>query len=246
MLILQLFLIVAAIPLMILTAVMEDRELAGKQLARLSRSLIEAQEEERKRIAREVHDDYSQRLAMLAIDVQKLADEIGDSSPGTSHQLVNCYQRISELSADMHSLSHQLHSSTLESLGLIAGIKGFCREFAEAEHVQVDFTHENVPRSIPGDVALCFFRIVQEGLRNVKRHSGIEKANVHIEWSGESLHLAVYDEGKGFDLRTPPAGGGIGIWSMRERLRLSGGRLQIQSHQMQGTKIDAWLPLRIE
>ena len=246
MLILQLFLIVAAIPLMILTAVVEDREFAGKQLARLSRSLIEAQEEERKRIAREVHDDYSQRLAMLAIDVQKLAAEIGDSSPGTSHQLVNCYQRISELSADMHSLSHQLHSSTLESLGLVAGIKGFCREFAEAEHVQVDFTHENVPRSIPGDVALCFFRIVQEGLRNVKRHSGIEKANVHIEWSGESLHLAVYDEGKGFDLRTPPAGGGIGIWSMRERLRLSGGRLQIQSHQMQGTKIDAWLPLRIE
>jgi len=102
------------------------------------------------------------------------------------------------------------------------------------------------PRTIPGDVALCLFRIVQEGLRNVKRHSGTEKANVRIEWSGESLHLTVYDEGKGFDVGSPPVGGGIGIRSMQERLRLLGGRLQIQSHPMQGTRIDARLPLKIE
>jgi signal transduction histidine kinase len=246
MLVLQLFLIFAATPFMILTAVVEDRRLAGEQLARLSRRLIEAQEEERKRIARDVHDDYSQRIAMLAIDVEGLAGKVGDSSQGTKQQLVNFYQRLSELGTDMHSLSHQLHSSTLENLGLVAGIRAFCREFAETEHVQVDLTHENVPSSIPGDVALCLFRIVQEGLRNVKRHSGTEKANVRIEWSGESLHLTVYDEGKGFDLGTPPVSGGIGIWSMQERLRLLGGRLQIQSHLMRGTRIDAWLPLKIE
>ena len=235
MLVLQLFLIFAATPFMILTAVVEDRRLAGEQLARLSRRLIEAQEEERKQIARDVHDDYSQRLALLAIDVENLAKKVGDSSQGTKQQLINVYQRLSELGTDMHSLSHQLHSSTLENLGLVAGIRGFCREFTETEHVQVDLTHENVPSSIPGDVALCLFRIVQEGLRNVKRHSGTEKANVRIEWSGESLHLTVYDEGKGFDLGTPPVGGGIGIWSMQERLRLLGGRLQIQSHLMRGT-----------
>jgi len=246
MLVLQLFLIFAATPFMILTAVVEDRKLAGEQLTRLSRRLIEAQEEERKRIARDVHDDYSQRLALLAIDVENLAEKVGDSSQGTKQQLVNFYKRLSELGTDMHSLSHQLHSSTLENLGLVAGIRAFCREFAETEHVQVDFTHENVPRSIPGDVALCLFRIVQEGLRNVKRHSGTEKANVRIEWSGESLRLTLHDEGKGFDLGTPPVGGGIGIWSMQERLRLLGGRLQIRSHLMQGTRIDAWLPLKIE
>jgi signal transduction histidine kinase len=243
---LQLFLIFAATPFMILTAVVEDRKLAGEQLARLSRGLIEAQEEERKRIARDVHDDYSQRLALLAIDVENLAGKVGDSSQETKQELFDFHQRITGLGIDLHSLSHQLHSSTLESLGLVAGIRAFCREFAETEHVQVDFTHENVPRGIPGDMALCLFRIVQEGLRNVKRHSGTEKANVRIEWSGESLHLRVYDEGKGFDSGTPPVGSGIGIWSMQERLRLLGGRLQIQSQVMQGTRIDAWLPLKIE
>jgi len=246
MLALQLFLIFAATPFMILTAVVEDRKLAGEQLARLSRTLIEAHEEERKRIARDVHDDYSQRLTLLAIDVENLAHKVGDSSPGTKQQLVDFHRRLRELGTDMHSLSHQLYSSTLETLGLVAGIRGFCREFAETEHLQVDFTHENVPGSIPGDVALCLFRIVQEGLRNVKRHSGTEKANVRIEWSGGNLHLTVYDQGKGFDVGTSPAGGGIGIWSMQERLRLLGGRLQIQSHLMQGTRIDAWLSHKIE
>jgi signal transduction histidine kinase len=246
MLLLQLFLIVAAIPLMILTAVVQDRKLAGEQLVRLSRSLIEAQEEERKRIARDVHDDYTQRLAMLAIDVETLAEKVEDSSHETKQELLNFHERIRDLSTDMHSLSHQLHSSTLESLGLVAGIRGFCGEFAETEDVQVDFTHENIPRQIPGDVALCFFRIVQEGLRNVKRHSGSEKANVRIEWSRQGLHLTIYDEGTGFDLGTNPPGGGIGIWSMQERLRLLGGRFQINSHLNLGTRIEAWLPLKIE
>jgi len=246
MLALQLFLTFAATPFMILAAVVEDRRLAAGQLASLSGRLIEAHEEERKRIARDVHDDYSQRLAMLAIDVESLTEKVGDSSVETKQELLDFYQRISELGADMHSLSHQLHSSTLESLGLVAGAKVFCEEFAYTEHIQVDFVHENVPRSIPGDVALCLFRIVQEGLRNVKRHSGADKANIRIDWSGENLHLTVSDRGKGFDSVTPTAGGGIGIWSMKERVRLIGGRFEIQSHPMQGTRIDAWLPFKSE
>jgi signal transduction histidine kinase len=243
---LQLFLIFAATPFMILTAVVDDRKLAAEKLAGLSRRLIEAQEEERKRIARDVHDDYSQRLAMLAIDVEKLGDTVGDTAPGTKQQLGEFFDRISELGADLHSLSHQLHSSTLETLGLVAGAKAFCQEFAEREHVQVDFVYENVPPNIPGNVALCFFRIVQEGLQNIKKHSGADKANVRLECSGGTLHLTISDPGKGFDLGIPPVGGGIGIWSMQERLRLLGGRLQIQSHLLQGTKIDAWLPLKID
>jgi signal transduction histidine kinase len=231
---------------MILTAVVEDRMLAGEKLTRLSGRLIEAQEEERKRIARDVHDDYSQRLAMLAVDVQQLSENVGDSSQETKELLVELFERIRELGADMHSLSHQLHSSTLERLGLVVGVRAFCTEFAEAEHVQVDFAHANVPPSVPGDAALCLFRIVQEGLRNVKRHSGAGNANVRIERSGGNLHLTVSDHGKGFDLGALPVGGGIGLWSMQERLRLLGGRLQIQSHLMQGTRIDAWLPLKID
>jgi signal transduction histidine kinase len=243
---LQLFLISAATPFMMLTSVVEDRKLAGEQLETLSGRLIEAQEEERKRIARDVHDDYSQRLAMLAIDVEKLAEELGDSSQRSKQQLREFYERISELGADMHSLSHQLHSSTLESLGLVAGIRTFCDEFTVIEQVQVEFTYENVPRDIPGDAALGLFRVVQEALRNVKRHSGAEKANVRITRSDGSLHLKVSDNGKGFDVGSPPVGSGIGIWSMQERLRLLGGRLKVRSHRMQGTRIDAWLPFKIE
>ena len=243
---LQLFLISAATPFMMLTSVVEDRKLAGEQLETLSGRLIEAQEEERKRIARDVHDDYSQRLAMLAIDVEKLAEELGDSSQRSKQQLREFYERISELGADMHSLSHQLHSSTLESLGLVAGIRTFCDEFTVIEQVQVEFTYENVPRDIPRGAALCLFRVVQEALRNVKRHSGAEKANVRITRSDGSLHLKVSDNGKGFDVGSPPVGSGIGIWSMQERLRLLGGRLQVRSHRMQGTRIDAWLPFKIE
>ena len=246
MLSLQLFLIFAATPFMILTAVVQDRRLAGEQLETLSGRLIEAQEEERKRIARDVHDDYSQRLAMLAIDIEQLAEKLGESSPETKQELREFYERISELGADMHSLSHQLHSSTLESLGLVAGVRAFCEEFEVIEKVQVEFAYENVPRTIPGDAALCFFRIVQEGLRNVKRHSGADKANVRIEWSDGTLHLRVSDGGKGFDVESPPVGSGIGIWSMHERLRLLGGRFQIRSYPMQGTRIDAWLPVQVD
>src|SRR5215470_1149411 len=118
---LQLFLIFAATPFMILTSVVEDRKRAGEQLETLSGRLIGAQEEERRRIARDLHDDYSQRLAMLAIDVQKLAEELGDSR--SKQQLRDFHERISELGTDMHSLSHQLHSSKLEILGLAASVK---------------------------------------------------------------------------------------------------------------------------
>ena len=246
MLALQLFLIFAAIPFMILTAVVEDRKLAGERLALLNYRLIEAQEEERKRIARDVHDDYSQRLAMLAIDIEELEEKVGDTSQETKQQLDVLYERICELGADMHSLSHQLHSSPLESLGLVAGVRAFCEEFAVMEHVQVDFAHENVPRSIPADAALCLFRVVQEGLRNMKRHSAANKANVRIEGSSGNLHLTVSDQGKGFELGAPTVGGGIGIWSMQERLRLLGGRLELTSHSKQGTRIDAWLPIKVE
>src|SRR5262245_33003949 len=207
---LQLFLIFAATPFMFLTAVVDDRKLAGERLTSLSGKLIEAQEEERKRIARDVHDDYSQRLAMLAIDVENLAAMLGDSSQESKQELHEFYERISELGADMHSLSHQLHSSTLASLGLVAGVRAFCEEFEVIEKIQVDFAHENVPSSIPGDAALCLFRLVQEGLRNVKRHSGADKARVRIEWSEGNLHVTVSDHGKGFDVEFPPVSSGIG------------------------------------
>jgi len=222
-----------------------ERKLAEDALARLSGQLIEAQEKERKRIAREIHDDYNQRLAVLAIDIERLAQNVEEVSAVGGQQLHELFYRVSDLSVDLHSLSHRLHSSTLEGLGLVAGVKAFCTEFTEQNGIQIDFAHDNVPRGIPGDVALCIFRIAQEALRNIKRHSGANSAEVRLEWIGEKLHLSVADRGKGFDSNKPSLHRGIGIQSMEERLRVLGGRLEIYSRPMQGARIEAWLPFKV-
>jgi PAS domain S-box-containing protein len=222
-----------------------ERKWAEEALASLSGRLIETQDEERKRIAREIHDDYSQRVAMLALDLEQLAEDVGDSSGETSQKFHELFDLVSELGADLHSLSHRLHSSTLESLGLLAGLEAFCKEFAEQQGMQVDFAHEDVRRSVPADAALCMFRITQEALRNIKKHSGANRAEVRLEQLGGRLHLSVSDCGRGFNSNKPPAERGIGIHSMEERLRLLGGKLEIQSRPMEGTRIDAWLPLKM-
>jgi len=222
-----------------------ERKMAEEALASLSGRLIDAQEEERKRIAREIHDDYNQRLAMLAMEVEELADQVGDSPVEAGPIFHEIWNQIGELGSDLHSLSHRLHSSTLESLGLVAGMKAFCEEFAEQQEIQVDFAHENVPRGIPADAALCLFRVTQEGVRNIKRHSGACKAEVRLEASGKKLHLSIADRGRGFDVNKHSPSGGIGIRSMEERLRSLGGQLEISSRPMEGTRINAWLPLKV-
>jgi PAS domain S-box-containing protein len=221
------------------------RKIAEEALTTLSGRLIEAQEEERRRIAREIHDDYQQRLAMLAIDLEELEAQIDNSTVDVSKRLRELWNHVSELGADLHALSHSLHSSTLERLGLVAGVKAFCEEFSDQQEIRVDFAHENIPHSIPGDVALCLFRIMQEGIRNVKRHSGTDEAEVRLEGLGEKLHLSVSDRGRGFDCNGGPRSGGIGIRSMEERLRLLGGYLEIHSRPLEGTRIDAWLPFKV-
>ncbi len=122
-------------------------------------------------------------------------------------------------SAQTCTLCHtgRLHSSTLDSLGLVAGVKAFCKEFAEQQEIQVDFADENVPSGVPGDVALCLFRIVQEGLRNIKRHSGADEAGVRLERLGKTLHLFVTDQGRGFDTQKRSAAGGMGFIEERSR-----------------------------
>ncbi len=222
-----------------------ERKMAEEALASLSGRLIAAQEEERKRIAREIHDDYNQRLAMLAMDLEEVADQVGDSPVGAAPKIHRIWNQIGELGADLHSLSHSLHSSTLESLGLAAGVKAFCAEFADQQQMQVHFAHANIPHPIPADRALCLFRITQEGLRNIKRHSGTNRAEVRLEWTDEKLHLSVADWGDGFDANTRSSQGGIGIRSMEERLRSLGGHLEVHSRPMEGTRIDAWLPFRV-
>jgi PAS domain S-box-containing protein len=221
------------------------RKHAEEALASLSGHLIEAQDEERKRIAREIHDDYSQRVALLGVSLEQLAENVGDSSAEARQKVHELLNRVEGLASDLHALSHRLHSSTLESLGLVAGLRAFCVEFSDQQGIQVDFANERVPHGIPGDATLCIFRVAQEALRNVKKHSGANRAVVRLEWASDRLHLSVSDLGKGFDSSKPSAEHGIGIRSMEERLRLLGGQLEIQSLLMEGTILDAWLPFKL-
>ena len=222
-----------------------ERKMAEEALIYLSGRLIESQEEERRRIAREIHDDYNQRLAVVAIDLEELAENVGNADVGAGQHLHELWNQVCELGADLHVLSHRLHSSALENLGLVAGARAFCEEFADQQEIHVDFTYDNVPSGISGDVALCLFRILQEGLRNIKKHSGADWAEVRLEVADGKLHLSIADHGKGFDSKVRSSRGGIGIRSMEERLRLLGGNLQIHARPMEGTRIDAWLPFTI-
>lgn len=220
-----------------------ERKMTEETLSQTSRRLIEAQEEERRRIAREIHDDYNQRLAVIAIDLEALAEKVERSDVEASEKLHQLWNGVNELGKDLHDLSHRLHPSTLENLGLVAGIRSFCEEFADQHEMQLNFIHNHVPQGISEDAALCVFRVVQESLRNVKRHSGADRAEVLLEGKARKLHLSVTDLGRGFNTKDRVRHGGIGIRSMEERLRVLGGTLEVHSSPMEGTMVEAWLPM---
>ena len=184
---------------------------ARNEQMRLSGMLINAQEDERARLASELHDDFSQRLAVLSLGLETTADIIPESATEANRQLHELMNSASELGADLHTMSHRLHSSTLERLGLVAGVAAFCKEFTAHQGIQVVFSHEDVPRSVSPDVALCLFRIVQEGLRNVKKHSGAGNAQVQLEGVNGAIHLLISDKGQGFDLKEVTDGRGLGL-----------------------------------
>jgi signal transduction histidine kinase/ABC-type uncharacterized transport system substrate-binding protein len=221
-----------------------QRKQEERERLALSGQLIHAQEEERSRLARELHDDFNQRLAMLAVDLESASQMIADSPLDAKERLRDLWNRAAELGDDLHSLSHRLHSSTLESLGLILGLSSLCHEFTEQQGIQIDFAHENISRGINPDVALCVFRIVQEALRNVKKHSGANRAEVCLRAEDDQLYLSVSDAGIGFDNQQRSNHAGLGIRSMEERLRLLGGRIDIVSQNNRGTTLNVLLPCK--
>jgi signal transduction histidine kinase len=209
----------------------------------LSGMLITAQEKERSRLAAEIHDDFSQRLALLALGLENAEEAIGTSPGEAVRQVHNLLNSASELGEDLRTLSHRLHSSTLEALGLVPGVGALCKEFASQQGIEIDFLSDNIPRSVRPDAALCLFRIVQEGLRNLRKHSGATKAEVRLRRAGDRLLVSVSDEGVGFDVRQLGKKEGLGVRSMEERAHLLGGRFEIRSEPGKGTRIEAWVPL---
>lgn len=216
---------------------------ARDEQTRLSGLLINAYEEERKRIASELHDDFSQRLALLSIGMESAVELVRHSDQEATQQLHELVNSANDLSSDLHDLSHRLHSSTLERLGLVLGVKALCKEYSSQQGVHIDFWHEDEVPSVPSPIALCFYRVVQEALRNIKKHSGASTARVRLAFADDELHLSITDEGAGFDIREPSQKDGIGIFTMGERSRHIGARFDIRSEPGKGTQIDVWKQL---
>jgi signal transduction histidine kinase len=243
MLSLQLFLIFASISFMVLTALVEDRKIAGERLANLSRGLIEAQEKERTRIARELHDDIGQRFALLSIALEQLKEKSIRYGPEDQMPIDKISEDVSDMASDIQSLSHRLHSSKLEYLGLVAAIKMFCQEFAQRQNIQIEFRSNHVPDMLRYEVSLCLFRVLQESLQNSAKHSGARNLEAQLWASSGQIHLTVRDSGRGFDVGTVNRSTGLGLISMRERLKSVGGALSIESQNGNGTTIHARIPL---
>jgi signal transduction histidine kinase len=218
-----------------------QRKEAEQERLELAGRLINAQEQERSRLARELHDDFSQRLAMLALEFEGAEKMIQESA--TREALHRLFNQLSELGADLHSLSHRLHSSTLETLGLTAGVGSFCVEYAAQHAIEINFVHKDVSKSIHPDITLCLFRIVQEGLRNVSKHSRASKVDVLLKGSVDAISLTLSDNGVGFELSNSLASDGIGLRSMRERARMLRGKFEVISQPMQGTQIAVIVPI---
>ena len=219
-----------------------DMELAEAQRG-VSRRLIEAQEKERIRIARDLHDDFGQRLALLTIELELLQQNSPDLPAEVRSRMGELRRQTSEIATDIQSLSHELHSSRLEYVGIVAAMRGFCQEFGEQQKVEIDFRTHDLPTSLPPDISLCLFRVLQEALHNSAKHSGVRYFEVRLSGTSDEVHLSVSDSGVGFDREAAKEARGLGLISMEERLKLLNGTFSIESQHKCGTTIRAHVPL---
>jgi PAS domain S-box-containing protein len=221
-----------------------ERKNAEEALSSVNGRLIEAQESERARIARDLHDDIGQRLALLTVALEHVKGLPTDSSEAL-HCLEALQQQTAEISADVQALSHELHPPRLLHLGGVIAMRGFCNELSVQKNVEIAFRDENVPGNMPLDVSLCLFRVLQEALQNAVRHSGVRHVDVQLRGVGDAIHLTIRDHGVGFDVDTAGRGLGLGLTSMKERLKLVGGELFIESQSTRGTTVLARAPVRL-
>ena len=219
-----------------------ERKLAEEALEDVSRKLMQAQEQERSRIARELHDDIGQRLALLAVELEQLHQD-PPGLPEVRSRMGDLQRQVSELATDIQTLSHELHSTRPEYLSPVAAMRGLCQEFGEQTKVKVEFKSQDLPSPLPRDTSLCLFRVLQEALRNAVKHSGARYVQVGLWGALHEIHLVVSDRGVGFDSEAVKDSRGLGLVSMGERLELLKGTLSIESQPGRGTTIHACLPL---
>jgi PAS domain S-box-containing protein len=219
------------------------RRQAEKMLMDDAQRMINAQEAERTRVARELHDNIGQSLALFSMELERTRLLLPDLSPASDARLVRLAGKLKDLAREVGNLSHQLHSSELELLGLAVAVKALCREFSEQYQIQAHNKCSGIPDSLSTDVSLCLFRVVQEALHNAAKHSRATEIVVEVHGTSNSLSLFISDNGVGFDPNASKARAGLGMISMRERIHLIGGKFIITSKPDSGTQIEANIPI---
>ena len=203
----------------------------------LAGRLIAAQEGERHRIARELHDDLSQKLAMLSMDLTQLGATSAMREVEVAARMQQITDRTKEIASGVHRLSHRLHPARLQALGLIPSLEALCRDTSRQHGTFVEFKHDDVRDPLDPDLALCLYRVAQEALHNVVRHSGATHATVRLSHGSEQVSLQIADDGAGFTVREAE-GTGLGLVSMRERVTFLGGTLSIETAPGRGTQVN--------
>ena len=219
-----------------------EQKLAQQALQKMSGHLIEAQERERSRIGRELHDDICQRLALLSLKIDQVHEESTNAPTNSNRDLQEISKLCGEIGSDVQSLSHHLHSPVLEYLGIAAATSGFCRNLSMQYNVDIAFSENNVPKDLSKDTSLCLFRVAQEALHNGIKYSGAKQFIVELVGKAEEIQLTIADSGIGFDVAAAKKKGGLGLMSMQERVNLVHGSFHLESSG-DGTTITAIVPL---
>jgi len=219
------------------------RRMREEALSSVNRALIDTEERERARIARDLHDDIGQRMALLAIKFEELRTDVPNAAAEGVVTIDELVKEVMETSRDIQVLAHTMHSPKLEYLGLVKTARSFCKEFGNQHKLEIDFKSNELPNALPIEVSLSLFRILQEALQNSAKHSGARQVAVELFETQDTVQLIVRDSGQGFDLQTAVKNRGLGLISMQERIKLVKGELSIDSQPMRGTTICARVPI---
>ncbi|MEX2493220.1 MAG: PAS domain-containing sensor histidine kinase [Nitrospirales bacterium] len=214
-----------------------------EELRALGAQLISVQEDERRRLSRELHDDMNQQLAMVAIHIQSAQRSLSQSDP-MQKTLQHLHEEVSSLSDHVRRLAYQLHPSILDDLGLVVALRSFIEDFSTWEHISITFHPQDVRPTLSQDIALCVYRVTQECLRNVAKHALADRVSVEVKGLEAGLQLVIKDNGKGFTPEAVRSGNhGLGLIGMKERIRVVQGTFEVESSAGKGTTITAWIPL---
>lgn len=230
--------------LLVASSDITERKNMEREIREVHGRLIQVQEEERSRIARELHDDISQKLALMSMELQQLSESPSPRTGEVRKRATELWHRAQQVASEIHQISYNLHPSKLDYLGLVAALRSLCHEVSHRHGLQVDFSTDDMPDELSRDVSLALFRVVQEALRNVVRHAGSTTARVELWCGAECVNLRITDSGSGFAPNNIKGKQGLGLISMRERLRLIGGEFAIRSKPSLGTQIEAKVPLK--